>query len=52
VGKDDQPIAGISEEDQNIFWEQMLAEEEGVILNSNSTPRKARSVHLQTERSM
>jgi hypothetical protein len=31
MGKDDQPIVGLSAEDRDIFWDEMYAKEEGVI---------------------
>jgi len=42
MGNDDQPIAGLSEEDQNIFWDEMLAKEEGVILEFEFDSKKGK----------
>jgi hypothetical protein len=42
MGKDDQPIVGLSEEDQDIFWDEMLAKEEGVILEFDFDTKKGK----------
>ena len=42
MGKDDQPIVGLSEEDQELFWDEMLAKEEGVILEFDFNTKKGK----------
>jgi hypothetical protein len=42
MGQDDQPIVGLSEEDQDIFWDEMLAKEEGVILEFDFDTKKGK----------
>ena len=42
MGKDDQPIVGLSEEDQELFWDEMLAKEEGVILEFDFDSKKGK----------
>lgn len=42
MGKDDQPITGLSEEDQELFWDDMLAKEEGVILEFDFDTKKGK----------
>lgn len=49
MGKDDQPIAGLSEEDQDIFWDEMLAKEEGVILEFDFNTKKGNIRSLADE---
>jgi hypothetical protein len=42
MGKDDLPIVGLSEEDQDLFWDEMLAKEEGVILAFDFSSKKGK----------
>ena len=42
MGKDDQPIVGLSQEDQDLFWDEMLAKEKGVILEFNFDTKKGK----------
>ncbi|MDH4163600.1 MAG: hypothetical protein OEW15_13060 [Nitrospirota bacterium] len=42
MGNDDQPIAGLSQEGQDIFWDEMLAKEEGMILEFNFDTKKGK----------
>ena len=42
MGKDDQPIVGLSQEDQDFFWDEMLAKENGVILEFNFDTKKGK----------
>jgi len=49
MGKDDQPIIGLSEEDQDIFWDEMLAKEEGVILEFDFDTKKGKIRSLADE---
>ena len=42
MGKDDQPIVGLSEEDQNFFWDEMYLKEEGVILEFDFNTKKGK----------
>ena len=47
--KDDQPIVGLSEEDQELFWDEMLAKEEGVILEFDFNTKKGKIRSLTDE---
>ena len=40
MGKDNQPIVGLSEEDQELFWDEMYLKEEGVILEFDFDSKK------------
>jgi len=42
MGKDNQPIVGLSEEDQELFWDEMLAKEEGMILEFDFNTKKGK----------
>jgi hypothetical protein len=49
MGKDDQPIVGLSEEDQELFWDEMLAKEKGVILEFDFNTKKGKIRSLADE---